>query len=83
MLAGGVRLAHAGDTLCSLDPIVFESMAFLKPVISIAVEPKANKDLEKLGETLKKLADEDPTVELKTDPDTGQTLLAGMGELAP
>ena len=82
VLAGGVRLAKTGDTLCSMKtPIVFESMAFLKPVISIAVEPKANKDLEKLSETLKKLADEDPTVELKTDPDTGQTLLAGMGEL--
>jgi len=82
VLAGGVRLAKTGDTLCSLKtPIVFESMAFLKPVINIAVEPKANKDIEKLDEALKKLVDEDPTVELKRDEDTGQTLLAGMGEL--
>ena len=56
-------------------------MSFLKPVISIAVEPKQNKDLEKLKESLQKLADEDPTVELKEDENTGQTLLAGMGEL--
>lgn len=82
VLIGGVRLARTGDTLCSLKtPILLETMAFLKPVINIAVEPKANKDLDKLEESLKKLVDEDPTVELKRDEDTGQTLLAGMGEL--
>jgi elongation factor G len=82
VFAAGVRWARTGDTLCDPGhPILFEQMAFLKPVIAIAVEPKQNKDLEKLEEALKKLADEDPTVELKQDEDTGQTLLAGMGEL--
>ena len=82
VFAAGVRLARTGDTLCSMrTPIVFESMEFLKPVIAVAVEPKQNKDLDKLSEVLKKLEDEDPTVQLKIDPDTGQTLLSGMGEL--
>ncbi|MBI2377368.1 MAG: elongation factor G [Deltaproteobacteria bacterium] len=82
VLAAGLRFAKTGDTLCSeRTPILLETMAFLKPVISIAVEPKQNKDLDKLGEVLKKLADEDPTVELREDEDTGQTLVAGMGEL--
>ncbi|MCC7382568.1 MAG: elongation factor G [Deltaproteobacteria bacterium] len=82
VFAAGLRFARTGDTLASKShPIVFESMAFLKPVISIAVEPKQNKDLDRVQEALAKLADEDPTVELKQDPDTGQTLLAGMGEL--
>jgi elongation factor G len=82
VLAAGLRFAKTGDTLADPKrPIVFESMEFLKPVISIAVEPKQNKDLDKLKEALGKLADEDPTVELKEDENTGQTLLAGMGEL--
>jgi elongation factor G len=82
VLAAGVRWARTGDTICSPNkPILLESMEFLKPVIAIAVEPKANRDLDKLEEALGKLADEDPTVELKHDEDTGQTLLAGMGEL--
>jgi elongation factor G len=82
VLAAGLRFAKTGDTISDeAHPIVLESMEFLKPVISIAVEPKHNKDLDKLKEALAKLADEDPTVELKEDENTGQTLLAGMGEL--
>ncbi len=82
VLAAGLRFARTGETLCDeKHPIVFERMDFLKPVISLALEPKQNKDLEKLEESLKKLADEDPTVELRRDEDTGQTLLAAMGEL--
>ena len=82
VLAAGLRFARTGDTLSDAKHAVrLEEMSFLKPVISIAVEPKQNKDLEKLQEALGKLADEDPTVELKEDENTGQTLLAGMGEL--
>jgi elongation factor G len=82
VFAAGVRFAKTGDTLSDpKHPIRFEQMAFLKPVIAVAVEPKQNKDLEKVKEVLAKLADEDPTVELKEDENTGQTLLAGMGEL--
>ena len=82
VMAAGVRFARTGDTLCTPKaPLMLEEMQFLKPVISIAVEPKQNKDLEKMQETLRKLADEDPTVQLREDENTGQTLLAGMGEL--
>jgi len=82
VLCAGLRFVRTGETLTDLKkPILLESMDFLEPVISIAVEPKHNRDLDKLEEALKKLDDEDPTVSLKQDPDTGQTLLAGMGEL--
>ncbi len=82
VLAAGLRHAKTGETLASpSNPIILEEMEFLKPVISIAVEPKQNKDLEKIQEVLQKFADEDPTVALKEDENTGQTLLAGMGEL--
>ena len=82
VMAAGVRFARTGDTLCtSKAPLMLEEMQFLQPVISIAVEPKQNKDLEKMQESLNKLADEDPTVRLREDENTGQTLLAGMGEL--
>lgn len=82
VMAAGLRFAKTGDTLCPPDkPVQLEEMAFLKPVIAIAVEPKSNKDLDKLKEALEKLADEDPTVEVREDENTGQTLLAGMGEL--
>ena len=82
VMAAGVRFARTGDTLCTPKaPLMLEEMQFLKPVISIAVEPKQNKDLEKMQEVLRKLADEDPTVDLREDENTGQTLLAGMGEL--
>jgi elongation factor G len=82
VMAAGLRFAKTGDTLSSpTKPILLERMEFLKPVISIVVEPKQNRDLDKVKEALAKLADEDPTVELKEDENTGQTLLAGMGEL--
>jgi elongation factor G len=82
VLAAGLRFARTGDSICEkAHPILFESMEFLRPVISIAVEPRQNKDLDKMKEALGKFADEDPTVELKEDENTGQTLLAGMGEL--
>jgi elongation factor G len=82
VLCAGLRFVRTGETLTIENkPILLESMEFLEPVISIAVEPKNNRDLDKLEEALKKLDDEDPTVSLKQDPDTGQTLLAGMGEL--
>ena len=82
IMAAGLRFARTGDTLCTPKaPLMLEEMQFLKPVIAIAVEPKQNKDLEKMQEVLQKLADEDPTVELREDENTGQMLLAGMGEL--
>lgn len=82
LLCAGLRWVRTGETLClPEDPIAFESMEFLDPVIAIAVEPRHNRDLDKLTAALMKLDDEDPTVQLREDPDTGQTLLAGMGEL--
>ena len=78
----GFKDIRTGDTLCSEDhPIVLESMDFPAPVIGIAVEPKTQKDLDKLGIGLGKLAEEDPTFTVKTDEDTGQTVISGMGEL--
>ncbi len=78
----GFKDIRTGDTLCSEDhPIVLESMDFPEPVIGIAVEPKTQKDLDKLGMGLSKLAEEDPTFTVKTDEDTGQTVISGMGEL--
>ena len=73
---------RTGDTLCDEDaPIVLESMDFPDPVIGIAVEPKTQKDLDKLSNGLAKLAEEDPTFTVKTDEQTGQTVISGMGEL--
>jgi len=78
----GFKDIRTGDTLCSENhPIVLESMDFPDPVIGIAVEPKTQKDLDKLGIGLSKLAEEDPTFTVKTDEDTGQTVISGMGEL--
>ncbi len=78
----GFKDIRTGDTLTSLDaPIVLESMTFPDPVISLAVEPKTQKDLEKLGNGLSKLAEEDPTFKVKFDEETGQTVISGMGEL--
>ncbi|HPR31601.1 MAG TPA: elongation factor G [Prolixibacteraceae bacterium] len=78
----GLKDTRTGDTLCDADkPIVFESMSFPEPVIGIAVEPKTQKDLDKLGIGLSKLAEEDPTFQVITDQDTGQTVIRGMGEL--
>ena len=78
----GFKDIKTGDTLCDLKaPIVLESMDFPEPVIGIAVEPKTQKDIDKLGVALGKLAEEDPTFSVKTDHDTGQTIISGMGEL--
>src|SRR5690606_34036706 len=71
-----------GDTLCDEKaPIVLESMQFPEPVIGLAIEPKTQADVDKLGMALGKLAEEDPTFVVKTDEDTGQTVISGMGEL--
>lgn len=78
----GFKDIRTGDTLCSEDhPIALESMDFPDPVIGIAVEPKTQSDLDKLGVGLGKLAEEDPTFTVKTDEQTGQTIISGMGEL--
>jgi elongation factor G len=78
----GLKDIHTGDTLCDEDaPIVLESMDFPDPVIGIAVEPKTQKDLDKLSNGLAKLAEEDPTFTVKTDEQSGQTVISGMGEL--
>jgi elongation factor G len=80
--AVGLRYTTTGDTICSeKHPIILESMNFPEPVISIAIEPKTKGDLEKLGISLQKLALEDPSFKVKTDEETGQTILSGMGEL--
>ncbi|HET6400456.1 MAG TPA: elongation factor G [Candidatus Kapabacteria bacterium] len=80
--AVGLKQTRTGDTLCDEDdPIVLEKMTFPEPVISLAVEPKTKADSEKMSEALQKLADEDPTFKVKTDEETGQTILSGMGEL--
>ena len=78
----GFKDIRTGDTLCDEDaPIVLESMDFPEPVIGIAVEPKTQKDLDKLSNGLAKLAEEDPTFTVRTDEQTGQTVISGMGEL--
>jgi elongation factor G len=80
--AVGLKSVSTGDTICEEDhPIVLESMDFPAPVISVAIEPKTKADQEKLGNALSKLTQEDPTFKVHTDPDTGQTLISGMGEL--
>ena len=80
--AVGLRTATTGDTLCDEDkPIVLESIDFPDPVISIAIEPKSKADQEKLGLSLQKLATEDPSFRVRTDEETGQTIISGMGEL--
>lgn len=78
----GFKDIRTGDTLCDeAHPIVLESMEFPEPVIGIAIEPKTQKDLDKLGVGLSKLAEEDPTFRVQTDEETGQTVISGMGEL--
>ncbi len=80
--AVGFKNIQTGDSLCDeKHPILLESMSFPEPVISVAVEPKTQADLDKLNAALTKLAEEDPTFVVKTDPDSGQTLINGMGEL--
>ena len=80
--AVGFKDLRTGDTICAENaPITLESMEFPDPVIGFAVEPKTQKDLDKLGIALAKLAEEDPTFTVKSDPDTNQTVISGMGEL--
>ncbi len=78
----GLKSVSTGDTLCDEDkPVVLESIEFPAPVISVAIEPKTKADQDKLGQALGRLVQEDPTFRVHTDPDTGQTLISGMGEL--
>ena len=80
--AVGLKTAGTGDTICAESaPIALESIDFPAPVIQLAIEPKTKADQEKLGVAINKLVNEDPTLKVSTDPDTGQTILAGMGEL--
>ncbi|MCR6497226.1 elongation factor G [Thermomonas sp. S9] len=80
--AVGLKDVTTGDTLCALDaPIVLERMSFPEPVISMAVEPKTKSDQEKMGNALSRLAQEDPSFRVRTDEESGQTIIAGMGEL--
>jgi len=80
--AVGLKNVSTGDTICvESDPIVLEAMDFPAPVISVAIEPKTKADQEKMGNALGKLTQEDPTFKVNTDPDTGQTIISGMGEL--
>jgi len=78
----GLKNVTTGDTICSeKDPVLLESIEFAQPVISVAVEPKTKGDQEKMGMALGRLAQEDPTFKVATDPDSGQTIISGMGEL--
>ena len=78
----GIKNTSTGDTLCSSNhPIVLESITFPDPVISVAIEPKTKSDQEKMGMAITKLVEEDPTFKVKTDEETGQTIISGMGEL--
>jgi elongation factor G len=78
----GMKNTKTGDTLCDpTHPIVLESMTFPEPVISVAIEPKTKSDQEKLGQALQRLSEEDPTFVVHSDEETGQTIIAGMGEL--
>ncbi len=80
--AAGLKDIRTGDTLCAVDhPIELESMVFPEPVIGIAVEPRSQNDIDKLATGLSKLSEEDPTFRVATDPDSGQTVISGMGEL--
>ncbi|PKP03493.1 MAG: elongation factor G [Bacteroidetes bacterium HGW-Bacteroidetes-6] len=78
----GLRNVKTGDTLCDeRNPLMLETMQFPEPVVSIAIEPKTQNDLDKLGSSLQKLAEEDPTFTVRADDETGQTIISGMGEL--
>jgi elongation factor G len=78
----GLKDTTTGETLCdSANPVVLESMTFPAPVIHVAIEPKTKSDQEKLGTAIQRLAEEDPTFQVRTDEETGQTIIAGMGEL--
>ncbi|MEP7136003.1 MAG: elongation factor G [Chloroflexota bacterium] len=77
----GFKDSFTGDTLCDSKSLVLDSISFPEPVISIAIEPKSSSDQEKMGEALRKLAEEDPTFRVNSDDSTGQTVIRGMGEL--
>ncbi len=78
----GLKDTTTGDTLCDVaKPVILESMDFPAPVIYVAIEPKTKADQEKLGTAIQRLSDEDPTFQVRTDEETGQTIIAGMGEL--
>jgi elongation factor G len=78
----GFKDTTTGDTLCDRDhPVILEKMEFPEPVIHVAIEPKTKSDQDKLGKALKSLSDEDPTFRVRTDEETGQTIISGMGEL--
>ncbi len=78
----GLKDTTTGDTLCAVNaPVVLESMTFPAPVINVAIEPRTKSDQEKLGTAIQRLAEEDPTFQVRTDEETGQTIIAGMGEL--
>src|SRR4051794_22902545 len=78
----GLKDTTTGDTLCDpANPVVLESMTFPEPVIHVAIEPRTKGDQEKLGTAIQRLAEEDPTFQVRTDEETGQTIIAGMGEL--
>ena len=80
--AVGLKDVITGDTLCDLEKIItLEKMVFPEPVISVAVEPKTKADQEKMGVALQRLAKEDPSFRVSTDQESGQTIIAGMGEL--
>jgi len=78
----GLENTTTGDTLCQKNqPLILESISFPEPVISLAIEPRTKADQEKLGYALKRLSEEDPTFKIKSNPETGQTIISGMGEL--
>ncbi len=80
--AVGLKSTFTGDTICDpAKPIILETIKFPQPVISVAIEPRTKADQDRIGDALSKLADEDPTFKTRYDPDTGQTILSGMGEL--
>lgn len=80
--AVGLKDTTTGDTLCDeKDLVILESMEFPEPVIDVAIEPKSKADQDKMGIALAKLAEEDPTFRTQTNPETGQTIISGMGEL--
>ncbi len=80
--AVGLKETYTGDTLCDPEhPVILESMTFPEPVIEVKIEPKTKMDQDKMGLALQRLAEEDPTFRVKTDPESGETLIAGMGEL--
>ena len=80
----GLKDTFTGDTICDPDePIILESLYIPEPVISVAVEPKTKQDMDKLSKALQSLSEEDPTFRVSTDPETNQTVIAGMGRTSP